>query len=466
MHRLSIAALVLVLAGSPAHADNTVAGTLRKVSDLWTSTQEGEIRRKLEQAREQIEAAIAVTNAFLVNNQPIAARVDVFAEAGGGLDARAVAFEGTVGAVFAVSSERCDVIQAGLSLRADLRSRSPHGLGGAQQWVQLCLSGGLDVGSLMETSAPGFAIFPLVLRESALMLARPRLTAPRSAIDEDYSDIGYGFDVEGARWLWRPDHGMGFIGFTADQRYRWRHFYGGEKVKTELSGNIWFVRLLHTRSELALADRFIDFFAIDFHGIQADNGAAIIGFYPMRIYGLGPFGTDLVLVDADLGFGGTGTLGSDVNGPGVHEMTTIESTGLPDIDYVIAHGALHIGHARQSLSAAYDRTVDTNVLADVITEQRFTLSGTYTEPAWVAHAAAFVSKANYYLDEETTAEERIVGAAFTGSYSLPHQLQLGLTLEAAFGLNDRDPVLDGRVLPRGLRGFLTLGTTRTIWESK
>ena len=70
-----------------------------------------------------------------------------------------------------------------------LRSRSPHTLGGMQKWTEICIAGGLDLGPLIpESDAPGLAVFPLVLRESALTLARPRLTGPRAAIDEAYLD--------------------------------------------------------------------------------------------------------------------------------------------------------------------------------------------------------------------------------------------------------------------------------------
>ena len=454
----------MLAAASPAHAEGPLIGTLRKVASLWSESDEGEIRRKIGQAREQIDTVIAVTKAFLANNQPTEARFDVFTEAGAGIDERAASGSGTLGAVFAVRSERCDLLQAGLSVRADLRSKDPNATGGGQQWLQVCLSGGLDLATLMELDAPGLTLFPLVLRESALVLARPRLTGPRFSIDEDYSDIGYGFDVEGARYLWAQDRGIAMVGFTADQRYRWRHWFGGENSKVELSGNVWFVRLLRTRGELALADRFIDIIAFGFHGIQADNGAAIVNAWPVRLYGIGLFGTDRVLVDAELGVGGTGTVGSTTNGPGVHEMVTIGTSGLPDVTIAVAHVALHSGDLRQSFSLSYDRTVDTNILADVITEDRFTVSGQLTDATWIAHGAAFVSRAHYFLDENLRAEERVAGATFTASYTLPHQLSLGLTLEGVFGINARDPVLDGHALPRGLRAFATLGTTRTLWK--
>ena len=455
-----IAVLVLLLVASPAYAD-----TLRKVEALWTSSQEGEIRRKVEQVREQNEVALALANAVLQNNTPLDARVDAVVEAAAGIDDREVAAQGSAAIVFAVRQKRCDLLQAGVSIRGDLRSRSPHTLGGMQQWAEICISGGLDLGPLIpESDAPGLAVFPLVLRESALMLARPRLTAPRAAIDEAYSDIGFGFDVEGARYRWGKSSGMAFIGFADEQRWRWRHFYGGEKARVELTSDIWFFRLFHTRGETALADRFIDTIVIGLHGIQADNGAAIINFWPVRVSGLALLGTEALLVDAEWGIAGTGTISSETSGPGANSMTTINTTGLPDITAGVAHVALHSGDVYRSVSAAYDRTLDTNVLADVVIEDRFTLSGQRTEPVWLARGAAFVSRAKYFLDEDIRAEERVLGFAFTGSYRLPRELDLGVTLEGVFGLNSRDPELDGHALPRGLRMFVTLGTTKTLWK--
>ena len=79
----------MLTAASPAHADEPLIGTLRKVTGLWSESEEGEIRRKIAQAREQIDTAIVLGNAFLANNQPTEARFDVFAEAGAGLDERA-----------------------------------------------------------------------------------------------------------------------------------------------------------------------------------------------------------------------------------------------------------------------------------------------------------------------------------------------------------------------------------------
>lgn len=458
MHR-PLAALALVLVASPARAD-----TLRKVESLWASSTEGEIRRKVVQVREQIDTILGVTDAVLKSNMPIDARVDVLAEAGAGIDDREVVAQGTAAVVFAVRQQRCDLLQAGLSIRGDLRAKSPHALGGMQEWAQLCVSGGLALGPLdPESTGPGLSVFPLMLRESALMLARPRLTAPRAAIDEAYSDVGFGFDVEGARYRWAPNTGMSFIGFSADQRWRWRHFYGGEKSKVELTSDIWFFRLFHTRGETAVADRFIDMLVIGLHGIQADNGAAIVNVWPVRISGLALFGTDALLVDGEWGIGGTGSISSETSGPGANSMTTIDTTGLPDVTAALAHVALHGGDVFRSVSVAYDRTADTNVLADVIVEDRFTLSAERTEPVWLARGAAFVSRSKYFLDETTRAEERVLGFAFTGSYNLPRELQLGVTLEGVFGLDTRDPELDGHALPRGLRAFVTLGTTKTIW---
>lgn len=457
-----IAVAVLALTARTAVAE-PVTGTLRKVAALWESSQEGEIRQRITQAREQAEAYYQVAMAFLTNNVPTEARFDVFAEAGAGVDARAAAGEGTLGAVFSVKSERCDLVQAGVSLRGDLRSTAPRTLGGAQHWVQLCLSGGLDLKTLMQLDAPGVALFPMVLREGGLLNARPRLTAKRSAIDEAYSDIGFGFDVEGVRYLWAKNRGIAAAGFTADQKWRWRGWPGGDDAKVELEGNMWFVRLLRLRGETAIADRFIDIFVIGFHGIQSDNDAAIVTFWPVRFNGIG-FADDRVLVDAELGIGGTGTISSTTSGPGVNDMTTIDSTDLPDVDVGLAHFAMHLGDQRGFGSLAYDRTVDTNVLADVIREDRFTASGQLIDQRWSARGAAFVSRARYYLTETSRADERIAGVTFTGAYGLGHQLSLGLTLEGTVGLIERDPLLDGHALPRGVRAYVTLSTTRALWE--
>lgn len=455
----------LIVVGLLAVATPVRADTLRRVLDLWSSTSEGEIRRQVDQVRGQIDDTITLANAYLQSNVPTGASLDVRLEAGAGVDDREAAAQGSATIVFAVRQERCDLLQVGVGIRGDVRQRSPHTLGGMQQWASICLSGGLELGPVVDGwDVPGLAAFPLVLRESALMLARPRLTAPRATLDETFSDAGFGFDVDGARYRWTETNGMSYIGFSADQRWRWRNFYGGDTAKVELTSDIYTARLFHLRGETALADRAIDFIAIGLHGIQADNGAAIVSFWPLRLSGLALFGTDRVLVDAEWGIGGTGTIGSETSGPGANSSTTIDSTGLPDISSSLAHLAVHVGDARDALSIAYDRTADTNVLADVILEDRASVAAQRTEPAWLARGAAFVSRARYFLDENTRAEERVLGFALTGSYQLPQALDVGVTLEGVFGLADRDPALEGHALPRGIRAFVTLGTTKNLWS--
>jgi hypothetical protein len=464
-YRLAVAAgLALLLAAPDAHAEDPLVGTVRKVASLWTDSQEGEIRRKIAQASEQVQTALAVTNAFLANNHPTDIRIDMFAELGAGVDRRAAAGEGTLGALFAIQGERCDLIQIGASLRGDLRSDESRPMGGAQQWGHLCLAGGLDLRTLMQLDAPGLVVFPMTLRESGVLSARPRLTAKRSAIDERYSDIGFGFDVEGLRYMWAKERGVGAVGFTADQKWRWRGWPGGDDAKIEIQGDFWFARLFRTRGEDALADRFIDILTFGFHGIQSDNGAAIVAVWPVRFYGIGFGDNDSVLVDADLGAAGTGTVGSSIEGPGVMSMTTIESTGLPHVTAAVAHVAVHAGGPHQYISVAYDRTLDTNVLADVIREDRFTLSGELTNELVTARGAAFASRSRYYLNEASKADERVAGISFTGTYALSYKLALGVTLEGVLGLVERDPLLDGHALPRGVRAFATLSTTRTLWS--
>src|SRR3954464_2215906 len=117
-------ALTLLIARS-AHAEEPLVGTLRKVSGIWTDSQEGELRRKVNQVREQIDTAITVANAFFANNRPVDARVDAFAELGAGVDQAVGASEGTAGIVFSVPTARCDLIQLGASVRGDLRTDDP-----------------------------------------------------------------------------------------------------------------------------------------------------------------------------------------------------------------------------------------------------------------------------------------------------------------------------------------------------
>ena len=431
---------------------------------LWTASEEGELRERIDQLGEQAEGYVEVASAYLVNNTPTEARLDAVLELGAGAERSAGGGDASASLVFTAKSERCDLLQVGVSLRGDARTSAPKASASAHQWSSLCLGEGLSLDELMHAGMPGLAVFPLVLRESALIDATPRLTAPRVELGERYSEAGFGFAVEGARYRFSDDRAVSGIGFEADQKWRWRGFPTGDDARVELAGDMWFVRLARRRAPTVLVDRSADIFVIGFHGIQADNGAAIVTFWPVRFSGIGLTSDDRLFLDAELGAGGTGTISSSTTGPGVNNMETINTTGLPQVDAGVAHVALHGGDPRSHASVAYDRTIDTNILADVVTEDRFTASAERTGPTQLVRAAAFVSRARYYLDDDVKVDERIAGASVSASYRLPHDLSIGLTVDGIVGLSERPLALEGHAGARGIRALATLTATRNLWK--
>ncbi len=457
MRRAAIAVVTALGLAAPrvARADGWLE-LARQATGLWTESQESEVRQRLDEAR-------LLASLYAANTEVLEQRLDVTGALGLGTERAAAQADLVVGASYTARGERCDILQVGASARAGLDVGAPSTTSSAQHWAELCLDPGISSATL-DPELRGLFLFPLRLREGVAINATPRLTAPRASFDERYSEAGFGFAVEGLRYEWRPDHGVALPGFSADERWRWRGLPGGDDARFELSGEMYFVRLYHHRGARAPSDRQVDVFAIAFHGIQADNGAAIIDFMPVRLTGFG-LGQEHVLVDLSVGVAGTGELSSSTSGPGVDNMETIGTTGLPDVTRASVHAAIYGGAAARAFAVAYDRGVDTNLFADVIVEDRGSAWLRYPLGAGGrARAALFVARATYFLDEDVVAGERVVGISADAEVPLGRGLRLGFSLDAALGLAALDPALDGHAPGRGVRGLVELRATRTPWQ--
>lgn len=215
-------------------------------------------------------------------------------------------------------------------------------------------------------------------------------------------------------------------------------------------------RFHRRRPPIALADRSIDVFAFGAHGVRDDNGAAVIDLWPLRISGLG-LGTDRVLVDLGLGINGVGELAANDD--------QIPTTGLPQVDIAAAQAALHLGDQRRSLSIGYDRRLDTNLLAELVHEDRAWIAGRRREGQLRFDAGAFGGRAIHYFDEATRGAERLVGASLDASFALRDDLAIGVALAATHAL-ERDAALDGRVAPGGVRALVTVTATHALYRSE
>ncbi len=459
---LAAAAATVVLAAPGAARAEPWLDLVREITGLWSESQEQEVRHRFDQTRQGLDDVRALVGLYAATTRVVEQRVDVTASLGAGADRRDATLDAVVGVAYTARAERCDLLHVGASARGGVITADAPVVGSAQQWGALCLEPGIS-GAMFGPELAGLSLFPLRLREAAVIGATPRLTAPRATLDERYSEAGFGFDVEGARWAWRPGRGVAIAGFTADQRWRWSGLPGEGDARVELRGEMWFVRFYRQRGPLAPADRRIDVFAIGFHGIQADNGAAIVDAVPLRLTGIG-VGQERVLLDLSLGFAGTGTITSTTSGPGVDDMTTIGTTGLPDVARTIARVAAYGGTPARAAAVAYDRTLDTNVLADVIVEDRGTAWLRALVAGGSARAAAFVSRATYFLDEDVVARERLVGASLDAALPVGRGLAVAVTVDASIGLGALDPALDGHAPARGVRALIELRAVRTPWR--
>jgi len=255
---------------------------------------------------------------------------------------------------------------------------------------------------------------------------------------------------ERTRWIAAP-------GISAAQNWQWRGFPTGDAARLEVLFDAWFVRFHRRRPPRALADRSIDIFAFGAHGVRDDNGAAVIDLWPVRFTGLG-LGSDRVLVDAHLGLSGVGQLSADDE--------EIPTTGLPEITIAAVHAALHLGTQLGSLSLGYDRSLDTNLLAELVHEDRGWLAGRRNQGRLRFDLGAFGGRAIHYFDLTARGQERLLGASADASFALQDHLAVGLAFTATHSFQ-RDAILDAHAIPdSGVRVLLTLTASYPLYQGK
>ncbi|HWO21569.1 MAG TPA: hypothetical protein VNO30_22525, partial [Kofleriaceae bacterium] len=459
------ACVVLAHAARPARAESMVFELGRKAYAAVNAAEahEDQIREKYREVQERAEDFFAATDLLLASEPIDSAGVEVTASAGGGYDVSRPTSEASAELIAYLGSASCRTVWASLLVRGrtatDIDDRARAG-GAAAAGV--CFPKGIYLSNMFELPIT-MSAFPLRIEGRAALLKTPALTAARSALREPYSETGWSVAMEGMRFLRGKEPGIqrrrwiAAPGVSVTQNWQWRGYPTGDPARLEVSADIWFVRVHRERPPLALADRSIDVFAIGLHGVRDENGAAVVDFWPLRISGLG-LGTDRVLVDASVGFSGLGTINADGE--------EIPTTGLPQVDIVAAHAALHIGTQRGSLSLGFDSTLDTNLLAELVYESRGYVSGRGGAGRLWIDAGAFGGRAIHYLDLTTQGEERFVGLSLDGTYTIAKHVAAGVSIAATHTLHRDATLTEDRVPRDGVRALLTLTATHALYKSE
>ena len=259
-----------------------------------------------------------------------------------------------------------------------------------------------------------------------------------------------------------PERGLTFIYAGFEQRWEWPDLFSGRRG-FELGGGFGFVRLFHVRGAEALADRAIDIVDIRLHGTRFDESVAIIDLYPVRVRGLG-LGSSRVLLDAELGFGGSGgTIGSTdcIDEVGCVEETIMTGANVATVNTWIGRFGLAVGARARGGGVELVRRVDSNILGQVAVETRTTGWYQTVDGPMVARGEVFGGTATHYLDIDARGAERFAGASLDLQYQLNPRLAAGVQLDGLRAFR-RDPILEDRVAGSGVRAFVTLSFTTEL----
>lgn len=444
-----IAALALA---APAHADplRDALDVVRAVSTYVGATQEAQLAARIQRELDRVEATIALATALFENNPVRGGSIEAGVTAGGGFDIDRGGAD--VAAMFSahLDTDRCELLSADLLVRGRTStSVDERARGSVDGALGACFPEGLD---LSESGYP-ITAFPIRGRVHGALNKTPALGASRSLIAEPYSEAGFGVWMEGMRYVRSNGRYFAAPGLTVEQRYHWRGWPADTPTREEVVADAYFFRVARRRHAPALADRAIDIFGFGFHGVQGETGVAVGEFWPLRISGLG-IGSDRVMFDFVMGVTAPGTL-TDEDGD------VIDSANVPERTIAFARTALTVGDRALAAGARYDRMLDTNLLSELVQEDRGMLWMHSRHGVASFAASALFTRALYFPDKTTRGEERLVGGTFDGSYALGGGVSVGLAIEATHAIT-RDASLDGRVVPDGIRAFATVSYTQQL----
>lgn len=454
----TLAICLLCAAGAgTARADSAALELGRRAYAGWSAAQEDEVRGRMRALEERADEVFLLAELYLATDPIEAAQVEVSGTVGGGLDVARAAADASVQLTAHLDTATCRALYASVLVRArTATSLDDRARASGEAAAGVCFPDGLSL-DMVELPV-SLAAFPLRAEVHAALSKTPALTASRSAVREPYSETGWRLALEGLRFLYGEGRTRWITGPGAAvaQRFQWLGFPTGAPARQEITLDAFFFGFHRRRPPIALADRAIDVIVIGGHGVRDDNGAAIVDFWPVRITGLG-LGSDRVLLDLGIAFSGVGTFGE--------EGDEIVTSNLPEIDIVATHTALHLGTQRGSLSIGYDRTLDTNLLAELVHEDRGWIAGRRAAGRLRLAAGAFGGRARHYFDLDTRGDERLIGATLDASYAVRRDLAFGVAIEGTYSIA-RDPSLEGRVAGDGVRAMLTATTTHTLYQGE
>ena len=398
---------------------------------------------------------------YLMSNAPKAIVADVAVIAGGGVTETAGGGDLTASIGARVVGDYCDLLYGSLAVRA---SYDAGVTGETRATAGFCLWQGLYVPpAALELETASASLFPLRMAGELALNASPRFGSLRNQPRRRYTEAKYSFSVEGVRFMPSvPERGLTFIYAGFEQRWEWPELFAGVHG-FELGGGFGFVRLFHIRDAFALADRAIDILDVHLHGTRFDEQVAIIDLYPARVRGLG-LGSDRVLLDAELGFGGSGgTIGSSdcIDKVGCVEETIMTGANVAEVHTWIARFGIAIGSRPRGGGVQFVRRVDSNILGQIAVESRTTGWYQTVDGPLVARGEVFGGAATHYLDIDARGSERFAGASLDLQYQINAQLSAGVQLDG-IRVWDRDAVLEDRVAGSGVRAFATLSWTTEL----
>lgn len=408
--------------------------------------------------------------AFLSSNAPRAGVVDVTLNAGVGTSEGGGAGDLTASLGARLVGDYCDVASASVSVRGTYATGGELFGGEGRAAADMCWWRGLFVGpdaKLTPDQKWSAALFPLRARAELALNASPRFTSARNQPHRRYSEVRYGFSVDGLHFMPSdPRRGVTFIYAGFENRWEWAELFEGDRG-VELLGGFGFVRLFRTREPSALADRAIDIIDIRLHGTRFDESVAIIDVYPLRLRGIG-LGSDQVLLDLDVGFGGSGgTISSSscLDNVGCVDDMIVTGENVATVNTAVGRAAISVGTREQSSGILVTRSVDSNILGQLALENRATGWYQQQHDGLIVRAEAFGGTARHYLDIDARGDEKFVGSSIDAQLEVRPRLWLGAQLDAVHAFA-RDAVLDGRVAGSGVRAFATLAWTFDLAREK
>ena len=398
---------------------------------------------------------------YLMSNTPKAIVADVVVTGGGGVTETAGSGELTATFGGRVEGDYCDLLHASVAVRV---SYDAGVTGETRANAGLCLWQGLYVGpEALELEKLSASLFPLRMEGEIALNASPRFTSLRNQPRRRYTEAKYSFTLEGLRMMPSvPERGLTFIYAGFEQRWEWPDVFSGSRG-FELAGGFGFFRVFRVRGAEALADRAIDIIDIELHGTRFDESVAIIDLYPVRIRGLG-LGSSRVLLDAELGFGGSGgTIGATdcIDDVGCVEETIMTGANVASVNTWISRFGLAIGTRARGGGVHFVRRLDSNILGQVALENRTTGWFQTASGPVVARGEVFGGTATHYLDIDARGAERFAGASLDLQYQINARLVAGVQLDALRAFR-RDPILEDRVAGSGVRAFATLSFTTEL----